>query len=212
MLHLVRSHDGGLTAAEVAARTGLHLSTARDHLERLASAGLVVRRPCRQAGRPGRPAWRYHAAAADPAPAPYRDLAAALLAQLGATPAAAERAGREWGRRLAAETPAGTGAGALRQVLDRLGFAPVAHGGAELHLRSCPFLALVADHPDAMCGLHRGVVLGVLGGRDAAADLVPFGAPDACVVRLAATAGTQARSGTGGGAAAGGRSDTGGPR
>lgn len=188
MLQLVRSCDSGLTAGEVAARTGLHLSTARDHLERLTSAGLLVRHRYRQAGRPGRPAWRYRAAAADPAPAPYRDLAAALLEQVGGTPAALERAGRTWGRRLAGQAPAGTPVQVLRRVLDRLGFAPrPAPGGVgDLHLRACPFLDLVARQPEAMCGLHQGVIRGVLGGRDGAgaAALVPFGAPDACVVRL----------------------------
>lgn len=200
MLQLVRSGDQGLTAGEVAARTGLHLSTARDHLERLTSAGLLARHRDRQAGRPGRPAWRYRAAAPDPAPAPYRDLAEALLEQVGATPAAAERAGRRWGRRLAGQMPAGRPVEVLRRVLDQLGFAtgPATGAGvAELHLRACPFLELVARQPEAMCGLHRGVIRGVLGGRDGAraATLVPFGAPDACVVRLPEATGPEAAGG-----------------
>ncbi|BCJ49612.1 hypothetical protein Asp14428_10870 [Actinoplanes sp. NBRC 14428] len=42
-----------------------------------------------------------------------------------------------------------------------------------------------------MCGLHAGVIRGILDQRGAPSDgtvLEPFGAPDACVVRLPAEA------------------------
>lgn len=196
ILQLVR--DGaGLTAADVAASTGQHLSTTRAHLERLVEAGLLVKVRA-SGGMPGRPAWRYRATAADPAPAPYRALAAALLDHLpsgqGDFPRAAGRVGRNWGRQLAAATlghddPADT----VIAVLDGLGFSPrrqPAESGAtevEVHLLTCPFLELVGQNPDAMCGLHAGLVQGVLETRGAAGEesaLKPFGAPHACVVRV----------------------------
>ncbi|WP_440902147.1 helix-turn-helix transcriptional regulator [Actinosynnema sp.] len=194
ILGLVRAAGGGLTAAEVAAATGQHLSTTRAHLERLVGAGLVVKARA-GGGQPGRPAWRYRAAADDPAPAPYRTLAAVLLGQLrkdadGAA-VAAERVGREWGRQLAGESGARGAVETVGSVFDGLGFSPVVHGEAggvvDLHLRTCPFLELVDQAPDAMCALHAGVVRGVLDERGAdgdAAVLEPFGAPRACVVRL----------------------------
>ncbi|HEX2418624.1 MAG TPA: hypothetical protein VHJ83_10975, partial [Micromonosporaceae bacterium] len=148
-------------------------------------------------------------------PGPYRSLAAALLEHLGGSGpdvrAAAARVGEDWGRRLARalpvatepgnSTPHGTGPAtgsgdgpmeAVIGVLDGLGFAPrqipePVAGMTEVHLHVCPFLDLVAGHPDAMCGLHLGVVRGALeqaGGTGAGATLEPFGAPTACVVRI----------------------------
>ncbi|MEU0557290.1 helix-turn-helix domain-containing protein, partial [Dactylosporangium sp. NPDC006015] len=58
ILQLVRAAGGGLTAADVVAETGLHLSTVRAHLDRLAETGLLVKARA-SGGQPGRPAWRY---------------------------------------------------------------------------------------------------------------------------------------------------------
>jgi len=136
ILRLVRAADAGLTAGDVAERTGLHFSTVRAHLERLVEAGLLIKARASNGG-PGRPAWRYRAAAPEPAPAPYRTLAAALLEHLatagGGVPAAA-RAGQAWGRRLAAALPQPTSpVEATVTVLRDLGFDPHLHraGGAE---------------------------------------------------------------------------------
>jgi predicted ArsR family transcriptional regulator len=189
----------GLTAGDVADRTGLHFSTVRAHLDRLVEAGLLVKARASD-GAPGRPAWRYRAAAPEPAPAPYRTLAAALLEHLatdGGVPAAVA-AGRVWGRQLAtAEHAPGTLGGPVTTavaVLDRLGFDPqrrpvpaAAAGEVEVHLRACPFLELVGRQPDVMCALHAGMISGVLDGAgapDGRAVLEPFAAPDACVARL----------------------------
>jgi len=205
ILGLVRAADAGLTAADVVERTGLHPSTVRAHLERLVEAELLVRARA-SGGTPGRPAWRYRAAAAEPAPAPYRALTAALLDHLATTgggPAAAVAAGQAWGRRLAATAEQAEPLDATVGVLRQLGFDPQrlpagdplpAEGerGAvadrvEIHLHACPFLALVGEQPDGMCALHAGMIRGLLeaaGAVDAEAVLEPFAAPTACVVRL----------------------------
>jgi predicted ArsR family transcriptional regulator len=207
ILRLVRDADAGMTANEVAGHTGQHFSTVRAHLDRLAEAGLLIKARA-SGGTPGRPAWRYRAAALEPAPAPYRALAAALLEHLattgGGTPAAV-KAGEAWGRHLAGAGPAAAAPDPISTVLtvlDGLGFAPnrqptatqaphaTASGtdtGAEVHLNTCPFLELVGQHPDVMCGLHAGVIRGALhaaGAPDGEAVLEPFGAPNACVARL----------------------------
>jgi predicted ArsR family transcriptional regulator len=79
-------------------------------------------------------------------------------------------------------------------VLDGLGFTPRRQppdtgDSVQVHLYTCPFLELVGQNPDAMCGLHLGVVRGILS-RDGVPEdsvlLEPFGAPAACVVRLPA--------------------------
>jgi predicted ArsR family transcriptional regulator len=194
ILRLIRAADTGLTGAEVVERTGLHPSTVRVHLERLVEAGLLMKARA-SGGSPGRPAWRYRGASAEPAPAPYRALAAALLDHLadtgGGTPAAVQ-AGQAWGRRLAAAASPGEPVPTAVGVLAQLGFDPQqvatpVDGAVEVHLRTCPFLDLVGQHPDVMCGLHAGMISGVLhaaGAPDGRAVLEPFAAPNACVVRL----------------------------
>jgi predicted ArsR family transcriptional regulator len=106
------------------------------------------------------------------------------------------RAGRGWGRTLAAPlTGARTRArpvDGLVRVLDQLGFTPQVverpdPGSAVVHLRSCPFLDLALGNPDVVCGVHQGVIGGALGALGATAtdiDLQPFAAPGACVVRV----------------------------
>jgi len=198
ILRLVRAAGSGVTAAEVAARTGQHLSTTRAHLDRLTETGLLVKARA-SGGQPGRPAWRYRAAAADPAPAPYRALAAALLEHLsgggGDVREAAARVGRGWGRHLAAAGPVRPDpVDSVVTVLDGLGFGPRREppdtpGTVQVNLYTCPFLELVGQNPDAMCGLHLGVIRGILdrdGVPGESVVLEPFGAPAACVVRLAA--------------------------
>jgi predicted ArsR family transcriptional regulator len=195
ILRLIRAADAGLTGADISARTALHPSTVRAHLERLVEVGLLVKARA-GGGVPGRPPWRYRIAAPEPAPAPYRTLAAALLEHLATTgggTSAAVAAGRAWGRRLAAVTarPGGP-VETVVDVLGQLGFDPRLPGGSggdglEVHLHSCPFLELVGQHPDVMCGLHAGMIQGVVraaGAPDGQATLEPFAAPTACVVRL----------------------------
>jgi predicted ArsR family transcriptional regulator len=135
-------------------------SASRARILRLiqAETGLLVRDRA-GGGVPGRPPRRYRVAAPQPAPPPYRTLAAALLDHLAITGGG----------------PAdGRGAG-------------TATGEVEVHLRTCPFLGLVGQHPDAMCGLHAGIIQGALraaGPPGSQASLEPFAAPTACVVRL----------------------------
>jgi len=200
ILGLVRAAGAGVTAAEVAARTGQHLSTTRAHLDKLTEAGLLVKARA-SGGQPGRPAWRYRAVAAVPAPAPYRELTAALLDHLsdseGDVREAAARVGQGWGRHLAAAVPDRQDpVDSVITVLDRLGFSPrrePTSDGEQVNLYTCPFLELVAQNPDAMCGLHLGVVRGILGvngGTEDSVVLEPFGAPRACVLRLPARSAT----------------------
>jgi predicted ArsR family transcriptional regulator len=197
MLHLVRQSGTGLTAAEVAEATGLHPGTVRAHLEQLTGSGLLTRRR-KPDGTPGRPAWRYRAAAPSGTSSdrPYRDLAAALIGHLGqaeADPhAAGVRAGRSWGRALAQGLGRVPPLEGLMRVLGRLGFDPEVVSGPDaspvvVHLRACPFLELAEASPDVVCGVHLGViggVLGALGVSGAGTELMPFAAPSACVVRM----------------------------
>jgi predicted ArsR family transcriptional regulator len=204
MLELVRRADGGLTAGQVVEATGLHPSTVRAHLDQLTESGLLTRHRHGD-GSPGRPAWRYEAVLrpdgeSPGADRPYRELAAALIEHLARDAddphTAGVRAGRGWGRALAgplAKSAARTSpVDGLVRVLDQLGFTPQVverhdRGNAVVHLRSCPFLDLALASPDVVCGVHEGVIggaLGALGASVADADLQPFAAPGACVVRV----------------------------
>ncbi|HEX5542209.1 MAG TPA: helix-turn-helix domain-containing protein [Micromonospora sp.] len=203
ILHLVRRSPAGLTTAEVAEATGRHPTTVREHLDQLTAAGLLLRERS-GSGSPGRPAWRYRAGQPpEPAAGPYQELAGALVEHIALTEedpwAAGMAVGRTWGRKLISDTGTGPTGGArvgdrLVAILERLGFAPrvvqrAAAEPAEVHLHSCPFLGLVDTSPDVVCGLHLGVIRGALGAAGAAgtdAELVPFGAATACVIRLAA--------------------------
>jgi predicted ArsR family transcriptional regulator len=215
MLDLIRRTPGGMTAAQVADATGLHPSTVRAHLEQLAESGLLVRHR-RGDGSPGRPAWRYQAA---PIPdidgnrpeasrdRPYRDLASALIGYLARDAddphAAGVRAGRDWGRALAAPLSGKRPVDGVVRVLDQLGFSPrvVARprpGAAVVHLLSCPFLDLALTNPDVVCGVHQGVIggaAGALGASAADVELEPFAVPGACVVRIRTRTATGTASG-----------------
>jgi predicted ArsR family transcriptional regulator len=122
----------GSTLADLAATTGLHVNTVREHLEALEQRGLVQRERAAPRGR-GRPAWRYRPV--EPSEhSEYAGLATALAATIHRSSERprddAVAAGAEWGRDLARAKgdPAGTGpAGRRRQVvalLADIGFAP----------------------------------------------------------------------------------------
>lgn len=196
--------DPDLDTATLAERVGLHVNTARSHLNLLEEAGLV-RAVDEQRDRPGRPRRLYRAA--DPAPdaghdaANYRFLAAVLASYLGATAddprAAAEQAGGAWGS-FVVDTPPPFRTLAPEDAIDRLvqmlegfGFAPdldtTDPDAPVLRLRRCPFLAVARDHADVVCSVHLGLMRGALSelGVDVEVeDLVPWAEPDTCVSRL----------------------------
>ncbi|XVV16685.1 transcriptional regulator [Actinoplanes sp. CA-131856] len=176
VLRVVQEAALGLTTAQVAARVGRPPSTVRSQLDGLVAEGRLVKARA-SGGVPYRPAWRYRALTPSPGNL-YSLLLRALLDQVGDDRAASVGAGRRWGRSLAAR-------GGLPAVLDALGFAPAPRAERRIDLHACPYLDLVHRYPDGMCGLHAGIIQGVLGEAD---DVVlePFAAPGACVVHLPA--------------------------
>jgi predicted ArsR family transcriptional regulator len=187
---------------ELADAVGLHPNTVRQHLDQLVEAGLAVRDTAPPIGR-GRPALRY---AAEPGsdeqdPAAYRALAGVLAEQVALLPdgvGAARKAGERWGRALAHEVtdtaPATNAIGRLVELLDAAGFAPeapVADGGP-IRLRHCPFGTLVREHGEVVCGVHLGLMRGVLRELDAPFDtlrLEPFVGPSLCLAYLGGRSG-----------------------
>ena len=185
----------------LAAMTGLHVNTLREHLDALLDAGLVRRHRAAPAGR-GRPGWLYEATGRSPEqPQPESaSLAAALAGVIARTSPHpvedARAAGVEWGGRLAhaAGTPARPGAAAARrkvvEIFDRMGFAPETDRAAHrVRLTRCPLLEAAYQQPDVVCAVHLGVAQGALAeyGADAAdGELRPFAEPGACLLYLRA--------------------------
>lgn len=206
MLRALACHTQPVSIARLAASTGLHPNTVREHLDALLRAGLVRRDRAPTSGR-GRPAWLYRPVTDDELPtgvAEYAGLASALAGAIERASSApredAIAAGREWGRRLAAARgasgvgPAGGDSARDRVVtlLAGLGFAPEAGTqDPSIKLTRCPLLEAAHEHPEVVCGVHLGLVQGAFeffGGDGEHADLRPFSEPGACRLELSSTA------------------------
>lgn len=190
-----------MDVTEVADLVGLHVNTARFHLDGLVEAG-VIDRAAEQRDQPGRPRMLYAARPGGTrAGARSYKLLAEILTSFVATqmpqPArAAERAGEEWGRYLT-ERPAPfervDAAAATQQLveaLDDIGFAPeakTAGGRRQILLHHCPFREAASQHPEVVCSIHLGLMRGMLAEMSAPLDteqLEPFVEPNLCVARL----------------------------
>ena len=198
----MQTADGPLAVGEIAERVGLHPNTIRFHLDALLEQGLAERsRETRDV--PGRPRSLYTAAegSAPVGRRSYRLLAEILASYLATTKQpnrAALHAGEEWGRFLT-KRPApfrrvGVAAaiGHLVERLDDIGFAPEAvTAGRErrILLHHCPFREAAEQHPSVVCGIHLGLMRGMLAELDAplqADELQPFVEPNLCITRLSA--------------------------
>lgn len=205
VVETLRATAAPMTARQVADRLGLHLNTARFHLDALVRQGLLRREDAPAAG-PGRPAVHYSLVPGMDRGGPrnWRLLAEMLLGHLAThddAGAAAVAAGQTWGRYLV--DPAAPGQQlSVGQTLTRLvdfladiGFAPrLVEDGTKprVEIRHCPFLELAETHRDLVCGLHLGLMRGALDelGTAVCADtLVPFTDPQTCVAYLSTDGG-----------------------
>jgi predicted ArsR family transcriptional regulator len=179
-LELARS-PRPLATADIAESLQLHANTVRPHLERMRDAGLLAVEVGGR-GDVGRPQHRYSVAADAPSlglePPTIPLLARMVLAmarRLDASAQDAEAVGRDEGRTRA--RPFATAPSTLEALvsdLDRLGFDPVVtdaapaavggqgdvDGAAVIAFANCPFADLAHEHPELVCGLHRGLVAG----------------------------------------------------
>jgi predicted ArsR family transcriptional regulator len=187
-----------VAADEMAELTGLHVNTARFHLDRLVEQGRAERQTEERAT-PGRPRIQYVArAAASDSPSSYRLLArmlVGLVTTLDPEGAAAVDAGRAWGRHLVPPVPPTARVDALEALrrldalMDEVGFAPETTIGPEpeVRLHHCPFLEVAQESPEVVCALHRGLMEGALDALGAPVrlgDLQPFDTPQSCLARL----------------------------
>ncbi|UVI35087.1 helix-turn-helix transcriptional regulator [Brevibacterium spongiae] len=205
---------GAVTISALAAMTGLHQNTVREHLDQLVETGAATKTKAASSGR-GRPAWLYRANGSPrTGSSEYLGLASVLAAQIDRTRtdprADGIAAGLDWGRDLArevAETRTDTDESTPAEVvpaeetlalLDTLGFAPEAVPQTEtdtdadtasrsFRLTRCPLLEAAHEYPDIVCGVHLGLVRGALdvfGDTDTESEIDPFSEPGACRLRL----------------------------
>jgi predicted ArsR family transcriptional regulator len=190
-----------VSAAEMAGQAGLHLNTARFHLDKLVEQGHADRH-AEERATSGRPHILYVARAARAeSPRSYRLLSrmlAGLAATLDRDGSATAEVGRAWGRHLVDPVPPMTRLDAaeaierLDAMMDEVGFAPETSTGAEpeVRLHHCPFLEAARAEPEVVCALHRGLIEGALdelGSSVRIRDLRPFITPRMCVARLRLT-------------------------
>ncbi|HET7386000.1 MAG TPA: helix-turn-helix domain-containing protein [Nocardioidaceae bacterium] len=200
-LQVLQDADNPLGVQEVAELVGLHVNTARFHLDGLVEAGLATRTR-EDRSEPGRPRIVYTAepTGRQVGQRSYRLLSEILVSFLAAsvrrpTDGALE-AGRAWGRYLT-ERPApfqqmdaGTSLDHLMQILADVGFDPEAAGTKQrpqIRLRHCPFREVAKTHSDVVCSIHLGLMQGALAEMRApvtADRLEPFIEPSLCLSHL----------------------------
>jgi len=189
ILDLLRDRSEPLDARELAAETGLHVTTVRFHLSALIEAGLVTERAERSGGR-GRPRTVYSASwSAEPEHGPYQELAELLARHFADTPAQrarrAEQAGEEWARRRLNPSAAGDARSVVTAMFAEMGFDPEPTEDGHVLLHGCPFRASAREHPEVVCGAHRGLLRSALERLDPDGpelELHAFVRPDLCVV------------------------------
>ncbi|PEG41229.1 transcriptional regulator [Mycolicibacterium agri] len=224
---MVREHDGPIDAVELASRINLHITTVRFHLDALCDQGALerVRMNRDGVGRP-RTGYRtveerldYRVLA--------EVLAMELGRTAEKRARRAQRTGLRWAKRIAGSrgeapaddaeraTPLDRGAALAADIFDRMGFDPELVAPSEpmaslssdseqvvekqrvIRLRACPVRELARSHPEVTCGIHLGLLQGLLDtaaatGPPPAAQvngvstrLDPFVEPELCIARLA---------------------------
>ncbi|MGZ5414882.1 MAG: helix-turn-helix transcriptional regulator [Aeromicrobium sp.] len=192
VLDAVADHGAPISVNTLATVVGTHPNTVRGHLDTLTDAGLISRERAPITGR-GRPSWLYRPTpAANTTGNEYAGLANALAGELERASEHpredAVEAGEHWAQELA---PGAPGEGPRRQLLvllDELGFDPDPEPvDGRVRLRNCPMIDSAARHPEVVCGVHLGLVRGILksvGGDPDGAELLAFYEPDACHLGL----------------------------
>lgn len=172
----VRDAGRPVTVAELTDRFGFNHNAIRQHLAKLADAGLVAGETLRGNGS-GRPPVGYRLVTGVAGHlgdrGAFERLSALLveLLQTGETPVAV---GRRAGLALAAEHGGAGGTVALLDaVARRLGFEPhLEHDGdgVDVVLDRCPFVSPAGAAPEIVCVLHEGIAKGIAeaAGDDAA--------------------------------------------
>lgn len=181
-LHVIRQ-GGDVSRDEAARAAGISRALAAFHLDKLVESNLLQATFRRLSGREGpgagRPSKLYRRSSAQfdvSLPQRRYELAAHVFARALAKAdsegalEALRNAAREWGRRMAAESPAGVprgpALGRAARALEACGFEPqvATEVPGEIVLRNCPFDSLRDESRDLVCGMNLALVEGLLAG------------------------------------------------
>lgn len=192
----LRTFEGGARASQLAERVGVHINTARGHLEELVEMGAVeaVAEPAK--GR-GRPALLFRVRTPD-----NREVAAEHISLINTmakfladdTPEGREKAreiGRTWARDVgvAKGTSADASTQELINLLCSLGFDPTqcvkSNGAREIGIRSCPFVSRDIPVPSmTICAIHQGFIQEYVHEDDVDLELLPLATDAMCRVTI----------------------------
>lgn len=204
VISLLNKASRPLPVDVIAQYVGVHVNTARFHLEALVDAGLATRQ-AEVRPQPGRRRVLYSGAEAAPHHQPAEDyrlltviLTAAIAAHYPDTGGRMYEVGKEWGHYLTtrpAPYEVVDEAEIENRILDKfesLWFSPEFGSGANPHLRvrNCPFMESAQRAPDVVCQLHCGIINGALeemGSRRQIVEMDICIEPDLCHARLART-------------------------
>lgn len=201
VLAMLRAADAPQSAHDIADSAGLHVNTARFHLDSLVKTGLATRHS-EDADTIGRPRMLYRAVVGEtPAGRTSYRLLAEMLTSMIITGMdkpieAAIAAGRKWGNYLV-ERPHPSQridpVEALRRIAEMLtevGFEIETTSGqgeqTVLAIHHCPFRHLAEQHRDVVCSLHLGLMEGATEQMRAPVRnrLEPFAEPAHCLAYL----------------------------
>ncbi|WP_188042948.1 helix-turn-helix transcriptional regulator [Changpingibacter yushuensis] len=184
LLDALESADQPLTAQQIAEAIGLHVTTARFHLDQLEQAGLVTREVHHESRR-GRPGVRYRSTAIHTEQASDQMIGAlaGMLAMGSTTNDGPLEAGLRWAENLPSPTSAPQEA--IAAEFARMGFSPSITASA-IELHSCPFRDAASLHPGIVCQVHLGLARGLAArahnGNSVQVDLTPFAQPNLCLL------------------------------
>lgn len=188
-----------LSVAEIAELTGLHVNTARFHLDALVR-DRVATRIIEERDSPGRPRILYSIRVGTSGPRSFGLLAEMLtgvIASLEGAVSTSLNVGQTWGRQLverpvtAQPISADQALASLHEVLDAIGFQPEfstsTEGNVEVRLHHCPFQEVAERHTNVVCALHLGLMQGALlelGAPIEADSVKPFVTTNLCTAAL----------------------------
>ena len=162
---------------EAAKATGMTRALATFHLDRLAEAGLLetgyrrlTGRVGPGAGRPARVYWRAERQFSVNLPERRYERAAQLFASAlemvgeETVPPPLDKAARDLGRQLGAESRRRAPEGRLMAALEAGGYEPDLEATGTIRLRNCPFDALVDTYRPLVCGTNLAMAQGIVDG------------------------------------------------
>lgn len=191
VLTQLQHYPRGARAAEVAKDLGMHVNTARGHIDELIHVGAVTAVPEHSTGR-GRPSLIFQARVPDNRAIAdeYVSLISVLTTMLAgkeelddfSSPQAREL-GRQWARATGADIQSGA-LDTLFATLRDMGFDPSQGADpSEIELNACPFVSSGTTPSPFVCAIHAGF-LQEASGADADIALTPMQRPEVCQIEI----------------------------